>query len=441
MHHDDAAFDSFDAIKSRVKTALADPRVHCVLMSVDGPGGLLAGCFDTVTEVVNAGLEANKPIYTYVDSQACSANYALALCGSIIWVPTTGLVGSIGVIEGMPDISGQDQMMGVSYRWVTSGERKKDTNPHIPFAEREAGIAVQDAQAKHAGELFFELVATRRPVNVDALRAMNGAIFIGQEAISVGLADRLGTLDSVVAELAASAGQVTGYKAPNEGRPMAKMSDALKALQAVADESKDEKEVAQARAILAAHYGNGATAAADEPPPAEEKKDEPPPAEEKKEEARAEAPAHEEPDADDKGKQAIAAAKVATDAARSALLATRPDFSREQLATLSAAPISIVQDAVKSWPKAQAAVTVAGALAATSAKSSVARAPAGALRAESDTSPGDMSELEVKLLAQLNPTIPEGGYENEDGAWAVITCTPATQKKMLADRTAARRVS
>ena len=442
MHHEDAQFDSFDAIKSRIKAALASP-VRCVLLSIDGPGGMLAGCFDTVEECREAARAAGKPIYTYVDSQACSANYALALIGDIIFVPTTGLVGSIGVIEGMPDVSGQDAMMGVSYRWVSSGERKKDTNPHIPFSEREAGIAVQDAQAQHAGELFFELVASRRDrVNVDLLRAMNGAIYIGQDAISAGLADRIGTLDSVVAELAASTGSVTGYTAQAGNTPMAKMSEALKALQAVADEGKDEKEVAQARAILATHYGSGATAAAEEPPPAEEKKDAPPPAEEKKEEPKAEAPAHTEPDADDKGKQAIASAKVATDAARTALLATREDFSKEQLVTLSAAPLSVVQDAVKSWPKAVAPVTATSALGAVSAKSSVSRMPDGALHAESDSTRG-LSDLEVKLLAQLNPTIPEGGFENEDGAWAVITCTPKVQNEMLAARRTAgvRRVS
>ena len=439
MHHEDPKADSFDAIKCRVKAALCDPMAHCVLLSIDTPGGMLAGCFDTVAEIIVAAAEAGKPVYTYIDSEACSAAYALSLCGTVIWIPTTGLTGSIGVIECLQDVSVQDAMQGISYRFVSSGDRKMDRNPHVPFADREVGITDQKSQALRAAEIFFELVAERRGLDIEVLRALDGAVFIGAEAISAGLADRLGTLDSVVAELAANAGQPAAY---NRSEPMPmKLSEAIAALTSVAAESKDENEKADARRMLAGFYGDAKDGDAKDGehtmPDGGKMKDKDMPAEEPKPEApKAEAAPAKEPDGDE-GKQALAAVRASVDAARTALLATREDFTPEIKATLATSPLAVVKAAVETWPRMSAAVSSKSAVAAISAKGTQPN-----MRAESgeNVDLGEMTEHESRMLAALNPKLPETAFVDDEGFSRIYALTPARQDAMLAARNARKAV-
>lgn len=433
MHHACGYSDSFDAIKGRVKTALADPAVRCVLLSIDTPGGMVAGCFDTVTEIREAAAAAGKPIYAYIDSEACSAAYAIALCATLIWTPVTGISGSIGIIEGLQDVTAQDAMMGVSYRFVTSGERKLDRNPHIPFADREIGIADQQSQALRVAETFFALVSERRGVPVETVRAWNGATFIGADAVSARLADRIGTLDSVIAELAANAYQAApAYNIDTPEIGTMKLSEALKAIQAVADGDGDEKEKADARRMLAKHYGTEGEAEGEAKAEAEPAKGEP--AKEPEPENKDESTPHKEPDGDE-GKRAQEASRAAVDAARTALLATRDDFTPEQRATLAAAPLAIVKGAVETWPRSQAAVSAKGAVAAIAATGTRHAADAG------DANLGEMSDAEKSMLAALSPSVPDGSYLDDEGFVRIYACTPQAQEKLLTARRAVRRAN
>src|SRR4051812_16514999 len=57
MHHSHYWCDSYDAIKERVLEALSSsPRA--IVLSIDSPGGLVSGCFDTANEIRAAAAAA-----------------------------------------------------------------------------------------------------------------------------------------------------------------------------------------------------------------------------------------------------------------------------------------------------------------------------------------------------------------------------------------------
>jgi capsid assembly protease len=145
MHHEDPCSDSYDAIKARAAAAFSSSAM-AVVLRIDSPGGLVSGCFDTMRELRRMAETARKPLYAYVDN-ACSAAYALACGCSKIFAAASGVVGSIGVIDTVLDVTELDARQGVKVAIVTSGARKADSNPHTPLTDSK--LAATQARRQH----------------------------------------------------------------------------------------------------------------------------------------------------------------------------------------------------------------------------------------------------------------------------------------------------
>lgn len=347
VHHAEPWFDSYDAIKGRVLEALAS-KPKAVVLSIDSPGGLVSGCFDTSDEIRAACDAAAVPLHAYVDGMAASAAYALASVAQTITVPATGLVGSIGTIEMMADITAQNAMMGVGYEIIASGARKADGNPNAPISD--GARAASQARVDELAEVFFAHVATRRPaLSVDVVRSLEAGLLTGVSAKTAGLADSVASLDGLLAMLAAGP---TTAQAAQKGQTMDENEDkARAALQAIVDDEKsDDKAKGRAKAALAAMS------------------DEEPDGDEKKPDAK-----HTEPDGDEAKSQASARAAAAVgplastsaslearlaalelereDERKAAIFAGRPDVGAETRKALAHLPSGQVKAILASMPR------------------------------------------------------------------------------------------
>lgn len=339
VHHPEWCFDSYDGIKARVAEALA-ARPKTVVLRLDSPGGMVSGCFETSRSLRAMANAAGVPLLAYVDGSALSAAYALACAAERICVPATGLVGSIGTIEALVDATKQAEMYGLSFKLIASGTRKTDGHPHVPATDE--AIAGVQARVDSLAEIFFELVAESRGVNVDAIRALEAGILHGAQAVAAGLADEITTFDELLASIASGSPAPAG-QANEDTMDEDELRAALQAI--IDDEEKDEKAKARARRALAAM--------------AEDDDGEEP-------EGGAEGGGDDAGDDDDDAK-AIAAralagvtrleaaqaaqALAAEDAERAALLATRPDLDEATRELLAAAPLEQVKAFVAKAPR------------------------------------------------------------------------------------------
>ncbi|HXF89426.1 MAG TPA: S49 family peptidase, partial [Xanthobacteraceae bacterium] len=130
-----------------------------------------------------------------------SAAYAIASAAERLYVTRTGEVGSIGVVAVHVDESGADAKAGLAWTFIFAGEHKIDANPHAPLSERARVTIKADVDRLYAE--LCALIALNRGLTVEAVRATKAAIYRGELAIRAGLADRLGTLDAAIAEMAA----------------------------------------------------------------------------------------------------------------------------------------------------------------------------------------------------------------------------------------------
>lgn len=202
-HHDEYWFDSYDAIVKRVDAALmSSPRPRVIALVLDTPGGDASGCFETAAAIRKRCETARIPLVAYVEGMACSAGYALACAASKIVASPASVVGSIGVIGGIVDMTAAAAMSGVKIRIIKSGSRKSDGHPFEPTT-REAEDATQ-VLIDGLADLFFAHVATSRPgLSVDALRSFEAGVFLGAGALGARLVDAVGTLDTAIASATA----------------------------------------------------------------------------------------------------------------------------------------------------------------------------------------------------------------------------------------------
>lgn len=326
--------DSYEGIIERVRGAL-DAGARAVVLDFDSPGGIAMGMIDAAVSVRAMADARGARLVAHAQGLLCSAAYGLAATCHEIVTSATAIVGSVGVVEVMTSASRQAQALGLDARVVGSGKRKGDTHPASPLADD--AVAATQERVDALASVFFDHVAKHRGVSASAIAALEAGVFVGARAVDVGLADRVGSLDEVIASLAASGAPSTEREAMDED----KIREALAAL--AEDDTKDEAARAKARAALKAMSGEDEEA-------------------EKEPEAKAEEPA--KPADEDEKPEAKASASYASraelDALRadvererkSALFASRPDLPKALRAQLEAMPFAQAKGVVDAMPKA-----------------------------------------------------------------------------------------
>ena len=191
---------STDLLQNDVNAAVADPKVHSILLCIDSPGGTVDGVQSAGDAIAAAGKV--KPTASWVNGMACSGGYWLASQTQQIFLAEDATtVGSIGVVIEHRDRSGADAQAGLKRTEVTSGKYKRIASSTKPLSEE--GEAYLQTQCDHIYDVFVETVAEGRgvsPETVDADMA-DGRVFLGQKAVDAGLADGIKSLDEVIALL------------------------------------------------------------------------------------------------------------------------------------------------------------------------------------------------------------------------------------------------
>lgn len=190
---------SYAEIRNAFDMALADDSVEAVVLRLETPGGMVSGCFD-LSDHINAS-RGTKPIYAAVDDYAYSAGYAIASACDEIWLTRTGGVGSVGVIGYHVDQSSMDARIGIKVTAIHSGAHKNDGTPFAPLAEP-VRARLQMRMDELRG-MFAGAVATYRGLPVDAVLGTEAQVYSGQEAIDIGMADRIGTFRDLIESIAA----------------------------------------------------------------------------------------------------------------------------------------------------------------------------------------------------------------------------------------------
>ena len=180
-----------------LQTAMDASEIAGVLLKIDSPGGALTG-FAEFAGALRAS-STRKRVEAYVGGEACSGAYWLASATSRITVDPTARLGSIGVVIGHVDRSGQDEARGVRKREVVSSQGpQKRADPST-----DDGRAIVQQLADRIAAKFIETVAGYRGVSVAHVMAEfgQGGVKVGSDAVAARMADEVGSFESTLAAM------------------------------------------------------------------------------------------------------------------------------------------------------------------------------------------------------------------------------------------------
>lgn len=244
--------DTYEGILGRVRAAL-ESKPKALVLAIDSPGGLASGNTEAAREIRAACDAVDVPLVAYCHGVTASAAYALACVAREVVTPPSGVLGSIGTMCELMDVTDGDAQWGVKVHVVSSGTRKLDGNPHVPQTDDRLA-EVQKTVDALAG-VFFTLVADHRGLSADAIRAMQGAVYVGAGAVTAGLATSVETLPALIARLSgvAPVSEITAPAGAERPTMDEEEKKARAALQAILDDEKSSaKAKSKAKAALAA---------------------------------------------------------------------------------------------------------------------------------------------------------------------------------------------
>lgn len=374
-------FDSYAEISARFDAALATGRVTLL---IDSPGGVVSGCFDLARAMRAKADACGARVEAYVSGCAASAAYALACVADRITVSPEAIVGSVGVVDTVYDLTAANAMQGLAVAVVTSGARKADGNPDTPISDGSVAAAQTIVDDLAAG--FFAWVAERRGIAPEAVAGLQAAVYTGRQALGVGLVDAIGTVKDL---FAVAADNKQESKAVNKDEMIA-------ALRKMADDGDE-----QAKKALAAFEDEEEPKAEDEEEPKAEDEEKP------KDDEDAKALALRAISELARYKAAVAAEKELAE--RSALIGGRADLDAKTKAFLSKQPLAVVREFVATLPEQKVSPVRA------------ARAALGAQALQGDDRPALMSvDAELALDRAMGLAKAGNGNVKREGVRLIL---------------------
>jgi protease IV len=183
-----------------VRAAFEDDGAQAVVLLIDSPGGspVQAGIIND--EITRLKAQHQKKVYAVVEETCASAAYYIAASADAIYVDKASLVGSIGVLMDGFGFTGLMEKLGVERRLMVAGQNKAMLDPFSPQDEAQRAY-IQSM----LGEIHAQFIAVVKKGRGDRLKetpdTFTGLVWSGQQAVTQGLADGLGSLDYVAREI------------------------------------------------------------------------------------------------------------------------------------------------------------------------------------------------------------------------------------------------
>lgn len=165
--------------------------INELVLHLDSGGGEAYSCFEMAAEVRQLADDNNIRVITYVDGLAASAAYAWASIADEIVARPDAEVGSIGVVVQLINNSKMLENIGITRKFITYGENKVPFDDKGEFTDK--FINSLQKKVDKTGLEFTSFVAKNRNMKVEDVIATQAEVFDSEEALKLGLIDKVMT--------------------------------------------------------------------------------------------------------------------------------------------------------------------------------------------------------------------------------------------------------
>lgn len=182
-----------------IERAFSRGKPAAVAIEINSPGGSAVQSSLIAARIRRLADEKKIPVLAFVEDVAASGGYWLACAADEIFVDRSSVVGSIGVISAGFGLQDAIARLGIERRVHTAGKSKSQLDPFRP--ERPEDVARLERLLTQIHGSFIDHVRTRRGARLgESPDLFSGEIWVGENAVTEGLADAVGHLVPVLKE-------------------------------------------------------------------------------------------------------------------------------------------------------------------------------------------------------------------------------------------------
>lgn len=192
-----------EPIRKALDKAAGDDSIKAVVLRVDSPGGSA-----TASEIIldaTRRVKAKKPLIVSMGNVAGSGGYYVACASDTIFADSNTITASIGVVSGKFATTDMWNKIGITWHTYDRGANAGMFSSRNVFndAERKQMRALMD---EVYGDFKGHVVAIRGDrLKKDIDKLAGGRVFTGQQALELGLVDKIGGLEDAIAHVAKEA--------------------------------------------------------------------------------------------------------------------------------------------------------------------------------------------------------------------------------------------
>jgi protease-4 len=184
-------------ISAAIRKARLDSKVKAIVLRVNSPGGSSLAS-DVIWREVMLAKNA-KPIIVSMGDLAASGGYYISCAADSIFAEPNTITGSIGIFAILPNMQKLfNDKLGITFDGVTTGKYADLGDISRPLTPEER--AILQNQVNHGYDDFTKAVAAGRHKTQAYINSIGqGRVWTGEQAIKIGLVDRLGNINDAIA--------------------------------------------------------------------------------------------------------------------------------------------------------------------------------------------------------------------------------------------------
>lgn len=180
--------------------------VKAVVLRVNSPGGS-ANASEQIWHAVTTLQAKGLPVVVSMGDYAASGGYYISCSADYIYAEPTTLTGSIGIFGTVPNFSKIREKVGLDIDEVSTNKHSS-LEANMTYKGMNAQeYALMQGMVERGYELFTSRCADGRKMTQEAIKMIGeGRVWLGKDAVEIGLVDELGNIDSAIQKAAELAG-------------------------------------------------------------------------------------------------------------------------------------------------------------------------------------------------------------------------------------------
>jgi len=186
-------------VEEELRRAAKDDQVKALIVRINSPGGTVTASDVVYRELMRFKAKRHVPVVAQLMDVAASGGYYVALAADEIVAYPTTVTGSIGVIFRGVNVAGLLAKIGVRDQTIKSGAKKDIGSPLRAMTPEERQLLGEILGGMR--DRFVALVRKRRPkLTADGVKLIaDGRILSAEQALAIGLVDRVGGMEDSIA--------------------------------------------------------------------------------------------------------------------------------------------------------------------------------------------------------------------------------------------------